>query len=272
MIGQKTLLNEFRQLKEKNRFPHFCITCGKLGSGKHTISLEIAKLLDSDFILVDNKIDNIRDTIDMIYNTAEPTIYIFENADDMSVNAKNVLLKVCEEPPKTAYIILLVESLDNVLDTIKSRAQIFQLTPYTKQELTDFAQLNNYTIKKEELDFIECPGDIIRLQQNNNKNILTYTQKVVDNLHRVSISNGLKITKSVKTTKTAESGFDIDLFLNALEVSCKNKYIQTKDSRFISFGEIVANNKIRFARPSINKSYELDNIIIKGWLLWNYQN
>ena len=101
---------------------------------------------------------------------------------------------------------------------------------------------------------------------------MTYTQKVVDNLYRVSISNGLKITKSVKTTKTAESGFDIDLFLNALEVSCKNKYIQTKDSKFITFGELIANNKNRFARPSINKSYELDNIIIKGWLLWNYQS
>ncbi|MPM24809.1 hypothetical protein SDC9_71294 [bioreactor metagenome] len=53
----------------------------------------------------------------------------------MTVQAQNALLKTIEEPPKGVFIILLCESLELILDTIKSRCQIYKLTPLTKDEV-----------------------------------------------------------------------------------------------------------------------------------------
>ncbi len=268
MVGQEKLLSQFKELINQKRLPHFIILCGKLGMGKHCLINTLANDLCMEQTIISNSIDSIRGLISTAYNNLLDTFYVIENCDTMSDNAKNALLKLCEETPRTAYIIMLVENLDNILDTLKSRAQIYNLISYSKNELQEFMTLNNI-MDNNILDVAICPGDILRLQEENNKNLFIYTKKVVDNLGRVSISNGLKIVKTINTNKTSTNGYDCDLFLNSLENACKQKYIETKDNRFIKFADIILDSKKALSRVSVNKLYELDNIIIKGWLLWN---
>ena len=271
MIGQKELLLKLSTLVKLEKFPKFAILCGSYGSGRHTICLELAKMLSKEYLIVDNKIDNIRETLTKIYNNSK-TLYIFEDADNMSLNAKNVLLKMCEEPPSNATIVLLVENIDNVLETLKTRAQIFNMQKYTTEELKQFISDANLDLPTDSLSLVSYPGDAIRLCQKNNLDLFSYAKKVIDNLHRVSISNGLKISKVVKTTKNADSGFDIDLFLIALEQCSVTKFLQTKDENYARLTEIIIDAKRNIARVSINKLYEMDNLLIKGWLLWNSKN
>ena len=58
----------------------------------------------------------------------------------MTVQAQNALLKTIEEPPKGVFIILLCESLELILDTIKSRCQVYKLTPLTKNEVNIYIE------------------------------------------------------------------------------------------------------------------------------------
>ena len=54
-------------------------------------------------------------------------IYIIADADMMSVEAKNALLKTIEEPPEYAVIMLLTENAETLLPTIRSRCVMMKL-------------------------------------------------------------------------------------------------------------------------------------------------
>jgi DNA polymerase-3 subunit delta' len=54
-------------------------------------------------------------------------IYIIPEADLMTVQAQNALLKTLEEPPEYAVIFLLTENADSLLSTIRSRCVMLKL-------------------------------------------------------------------------------------------------------------------------------------------------
>lgn len=56
-------------------------------------------------------------------------IYIMEDADKMTVEAQNALLKTIEEPPKYAIIMLLSTNSEKFLPTILSRCMLLNLKP-----------------------------------------------------------------------------------------------------------------------------------------------
>lgn len=56
-------------------------------------------------------------------------VYIIEDADLMTVNAANRLLKFLEEPSQETTAILLTKNQQQLLDTIRSRCQVIALRP-----------------------------------------------------------------------------------------------------------------------------------------------
>ena len=70
-------------------------------------------------------IDDIREQInnDIVIKpySSKYKIYIVPDADMMSVQAQNALLKTIEEPPAYAVILLLTENAEILLPTIRSR-------------------------------------------------------------------------------------------------------------------------------------------------------
>ena len=54
-------------------------------------------------------------------------VYIIADADLMSVQAQNALLKTIEEPPAYAVIMLLTENAEVLLPTIRSRCVMMKL-------------------------------------------------------------------------------------------------------------------------------------------------
>ncbi|MDY2738201.1 DNA polymerase III subunit, partial [Intestinibacter sp.] len=65
-------------------------------------------------------------------------IYVFDEAQKMTVEAQNALLKTLEEPPKYAIIILVTNNKESLLDTIKSRCEIIKFTPIPIKEIADY--------------------------------------------------------------------------------------------------------------------------------------
>ena len=67
-------------------------------------------------------------------NEGERKVYIFHNAQDMTVAAQNALLKLLEEGPAYAAFLLLTENPGSLLTTIRSRCEGAALTPVTAAE------------------------------------------------------------------------------------------------------------------------------------------
>ncbi len=70
-------------------------------------------------------------------------IYIIEEADRLTVNAQNALLTVLEEPPSGTLILLLSETGDKILSTIKSRAESIFTERFSEAALRRYLISNN---------------------------------------------------------------------------------------------------------------------------------
>jgi DNA polymerase-3 subunit delta' len=62
-------------------------------------------------------------------------IFIVDNADTMTTQAQNAMLKILEEPPPYGLFIFVVEHLDVVLPTVLSRCVLYRLKPLTDGEV-----------------------------------------------------------------------------------------------------------------------------------------
>lgn len=169
VLGNVSLRNRIGAAISDGRLPHALLIDGVRGSGKMTLALEIAAALncksgndtlpcgkcDSCRLIreqsfVDVKVLERQDgrmTIgvgeikeyrrDMFLSSteAEYKVYIIKDAERMTPEAQNALLKVLEEPPSKVVIILLADGTDRILTTIKSRAQYISMSRFTRDEL-----------------------------------------------------------------------------------------------------------------------------------------
>lgn len=159
IIGHERVKTQMFNSIINGRFSHAHIIAGEDGIGKSLIAREIAiNLLGKDrekqyvdiveFRLMKDKksigIDEIKNIIQETNKKpyeGDKKIIILYNSDKLTEPAQNAFLKTIEEPPKGIFIILLCEKIENILDTIKSRCQIYKLNRLSKEDMITF--LNN---------------------------------------------------------------------------------------------------------------------------------
>lgn len=280
MVGQQQLVEQIK--KQLNNFPGFMILSAPSGYGKRTLCREIGAWLGCDVIFYDNKIESVRECIDTAITQVKEIIYVLQDADGMSVSAKNSMLKLVEEPPRNAHIILLCADEQNLLPTIVSRGVIFKFNEYTDDELLEFFKTTyqqsyqqNVDNSKKIIEISNCPGDIIKCLDMDINKLSTYAQKVVDSLKDATISNVLKITKQLKLSDT-DTGYDVGIFLNCVQESILEKIKSINDVEEIQFltdfNKVIIESKIKLSNSSINKTMLIDTMLIRGWEVWNYLN
>lgn len=225
MIGQTKLLDIITRQIESNNFPRFSIIVGAEGSGKKTLSKVIAYALNCHYVLIDPKVDAIRDMMRSAYSVVEPTLYVIYSGDALSVSAKNALLKVCEETPNNAYIMMLVEDITTVLDTLYSRAGRYYMQPYSTVEILEYASVDN-SIADIVTDLCETPGDVNTLNFIGAEEFYSYVEKVVDNVADVSTANALKIANQIDVKGNDSNKYDVKLFLRAFKSICGKRLMQ----------------------------------------------
>ena len=111
---------------QNNKPCNSCIACSKAENGNHPDIINVCDGLSSKTISVD-RIREVREDAFIIPNESDRKVYILEDADNTTVQAANALLKVLEEPPASAFFILTCSSASVLLETIRSRCQIFCL-------------------------------------------------------------------------------------------------------------------------------------------------
>ena len=97
-----------------------CHACKQVLSGNHPDLIHVTHEKPSS-IGVDDIREQVQDTIMIRPYSSYYKVYIMDEAEKMTVQAQNALLKTIEEPPSYAVIILLTTNEDLFLPTILSR-------------------------------------------------------------------------------------------------------------------------------------------------------
>lgn len=262
MIGQNLIQQNLKDFIDTNSLPRFSIIVGLKGSGKRTLCKEIGSYSKMSCVECGIKVDDVRDVIESSYKISSPVLYIIPNADDMSVAAKNAMLKVMEEPPNNAYFIMTLNDLSQTLPTIKSRASVFYMDGYTPQELLEYA--SKYTLSDTEKDILqdvcETPLEVDILFSMKITEFFDYVELVTDNIAEVSGANSFKIASKIAFKEDPEK-YDLELFWKAFMKVCASRL---SDNRFRYSGGIQITSKYlqELSITGINKQSTFDQ-----WLL-----
>ena len=160
VVGHKDILKYISSAVENNRVSHAYILNGERGSGKKMLANLFAMTLlcetgdnepcgkchsckqaesgnHPDIIRVTHEkpnsisVDDIRtqvnNTVDIKPYQGPYKVYIIPQADMMTRQAQNAILKTIEEPPSYAVFLLLTENAETLLPTINSRCVMLKL-------------------------------------------------------------------------------------------------------------------------------------------------
>ncbi len=165
-IGHNKVIEGFMKRAESNTLSHAHLIVGRDGIGKSILAdIFVSKILNKevgkehvDAIHYRNKrasmgVSEVREIIEEVnkrpYEGDKKVIIIYDS-EKLTAQAQNALLKTIEEPPNGVYILLLTTNLEIILDTIKSRCQIYKLTPLNKEEMIELIK-SKHEVSEEKL-------------------------------------------------------------------------------------------------------------------------
>lgn len=165
-VGHSSLIENFKNRCSNGNLSHAQLISGEDGIGKSILAEILGKLilngdLNREHVDIINYkpskasfgVDDVREIIDEVNKKpfeGDKKVIIIHQGNKLTIQAQNALLKTIEEPPTEVYIIILCESLELILDTIKSRCEIYKLTPLTKDELYKYIAIKGYDYSEEE--------------------------------------------------------------------------------------------------------------------------
>ena len=265
MIGQKNLCRQISKQLSENEFPNFAVLCGNGEFDKLELIQHIASKLTCSYTIIHSpKVDEVRQVITEAYTQRAPIVYALVNFDNVSAQTKNALLKVTEEPPSSAYIIIGVKNRDNLLKTLRSRATIYQMDRYTGDEISAYSARYNLTSDQMELvlNLCETPDEVDLLLNYNVDEFYSYLNLVVDNIAKVSGANSFKIADKLKLKDNDVEKYDLALFLKCFAVVCVERYSEDKDKRYIESVQLTSRALDNINVASLNKQ-----MIVDDWIL-----
>lgn len=246
-----------------HNFPRFAIFVGPEGSGKNLFVF--AHTFTNLVFAKDNQVESVREIVNLAYVIRDRT-FVFRDVDDMSLAAKNALLKVVEECPNDNRFIMTAEDENNVLETVRSRALIFHMEEYTPDELAEYfsEKYPEYTLSSYIIGVCETPGEINALMNAGGDSVYDYVNKVIDNIALVSGANAFKIGDKI-AFKDEEDKIDLKLFLKTFSACCIDRFKDASNFDIVQYsrGCQVTSKYLRDLRiKGINKQMLFDS-----WLL-----
>lgn len=250
IIGHEEIIRHLKNAIETGKVSHSYILTGEHGSGKKLLAGTFAMTLqceaggtepcqkcDSckkaigknhpDIIMVSHEkpgtisIDEIRDQV--IHDVAiKPycspyKIYIVPDADLMTPQAQNALLKTIEEPPEYAVIMLLTSNGDSLLPTIRSRCVRLDLKvvddSLVKKYLMEHLHIPDY---QAEIDVSFAHGSIGKAKEaatsQEFSDMTSNALKLLENANKMEVYELTDAIKSLSTEKQNIADY-LDIFL-----------------------------------------------------------
>lgn len=292
IIGNNKIKSDLIKSFNTNSVAHSYIFSGQYGIGKKQIATAFAKMIlclnkdkapctecksclelendnnpDFNVIKPDGKIkiDQIRRMLEKVYEKpiiSDKKVYIIDDAETMTVEAQNCLLKTLEEPPEYIVIILITSNESNLINTIKSRCLKLTFNPLNKDELKkclegnfDFQNISETMLE----NFEGSVGKALKVKDKQElySNIETTLSNLNCNSVIELINNATEIYKGKENINEILEYFNIYFLKKA-----KEEY--NKASKYVKAIEIIEDTKKRLAYNS-NYDMTIDNLLINIW-------
>ena len=249
VIGHEEIIRHLQNAIKTGKISHSYIFSGEPGSGKRLLAGIYAMTLQCeaggenacgkcesckraigknhpDIIMVKHEkpntisIDEIREQVvndvDIKPYSSQHKIYIIPDAEIMTPQAQNALLKTIEEPPEYAVIMLLTSNIDGLLPTIRSRCVRLDLKVVddglVKKYLMEHLHIPDY---QAEIDASFAHGSIGKAKEAaTSQEFADITQKALKILKYADSMEVYELTEAIKNLSSEKQNINdyLDIF------------------------------------------------------------
>lgn len=295
VVGHKNIIQYIGNAVKTDKVSHAYILNGEKGSGKKLLASLFAMSLQCqdreedgdacgkcqsckqmvnnnqpDIIKVTHEkpstisIDDIREQVnnDIMIKpySSRYKIYIIADADMMTVQAQNALLKTIEEPPEYAVIMLLTENAETLLPTIRSRCVMLKLRNIKDQ------LVKKYLMEQMEIPDYKADVCVAFAQGNMGKAIMLATSEHFNEIkeeavHLLRNINEMDLHELIDAVKRCMSyKLEISDYLDVIAIWYRDVLIY-KATRNVD--RVVFSDQLKYIKDRANKSsYEGIEIIL----------
>ena len=298
IIGNNNIKNILSKSLNDNKILHSYMFIGTQGIGKNLLAKQFAKMImcqeydsgecdncksciefdggnNPDFSQIepDGKVIRIEQIREMQNKVAERPInsgkkvYIINDADLMTKEAQNCLLKTLEEPPEYIVIILIVSNENKMLTTIKSRCMKMYFEKISDDEIKKFLEDKCY-MQNITLNILKvCDGSIGKCFNIKDKlEDYKLIELIFSNIHS-------SLTKFIDSSEILYKNKDnVSDYLDYINVILYNYANENRDNnKYINSIKIVEKTKQRLLS---NSNYDMcvDYLLFNIWEEINEKN
>lgn len=262
MIGQANIKNFLANLS-LDSLPHTLMLKGSQGCGKHLLCNLIADKLNLNLINATNDISG--DWVNKLYLSG-PALYIIEGYN-ITEREYNIILKLLEEPPTQVYLILIVNNLNNIPETIVNRAIRLNFEEYSFEELDMFAKKHSLILDSKYINSLfKTPGSLLNIINYNIKieDIENLVSDIIARFNSISLPTALTVLNRLNLKDNYDK-IDLGTFINLLYIRSIDTYIDTKNKYYFNISKIVQLYSNKLGYQKANKQNLVTNLIIDMW-------
>ncbi len=284
IIGNQKIQEQLKQSLKNNKTSHSYLFVGTEGIGKKLIAREFSKAIlcaeeefycntcktciefdtenNPDFQILEPdgntlKIEQIREMQKKVFEKpiiSNKKVYIINDADKMTKEAQNCLLKTLEEPPEYVTIILIGTNESAFLSTIKSRCTIIRFQDIPEQDIEKY--LESQGIKLQDEKMIKAFGGSIgkAISKQGEQNSYMQIYNLIINLKDTDIIEVMQKAQEVLKKEQIES------ILQYIETILLE--LAKEDYRYTNCIETVENTRKRL-QANANYDMSIDNMLLQ---------
>lgn len=293
VIGHENIIAQLKKSKAMNMVNHAYIFNGEDGCGKNTVAKAFAEALlcerngeegcsechscmqtasdnnpDLKFIRHEKKasigVEDVREQlvgdVQIKPYSSKYKVYIIDEAELLTVQAQNAILKTIEEPPAYSVIIFLTNNSESFLQTILSRCVVYNFKPLRENVIMEYL-IKEFKIPEYEAKMCAsfAQGRIGRavdlIKSENFIKIKDEAMRLVRNIHTYEIIDLVDMVKNISEYKIT-----INDFIDIIEMWYRDVLLfkVTRDVNNLIFTDEL--NMIR--KIASHSSYEgIENIL-----------
>lgn len=238
-----------------------CHSCRQAASGNHP---DIIRLVHEKpgTISVDDIRQQINSDVSIKPYSSPYKIYIINEAEKMTVQAQNALLKTLEEPPEYVVLILLTANVNALLPTILSRCVLLNMKP-VKDDL-----IREYLMKEIKIPDYKAQICIAFARGNVGKAKMLASSEEFDKVREEAVTllkyiDEMELNEVISAVKKiSEYQFDVNDYLDLMAVWYRDvlMFKATNDANYLIFKDEIQAIK----KKADQSTYEGIETIIKA--------